>query len=166
MLPHPPDAVTQPKAKAKVRRSKSTDFYVVDKPHEVEQQVWDDFIVLRKTKQAPITATALNGFVREAKEAGISLQEAIVVACEANWRGFNAVWYHNRVSQAQQDVSVVQHNVSKPISPKRMTAQERRFADADALIEKMLAREKTIDVQATEVKPPNFGNGAPMAFGE
>ena len=55
-------------------------------------QLAEDFLKLRKAKNAPITETALKGFQREATKAGISLSDAITIAIERNWRGFNASW--------------------------------------------------------------------------
>ena len=55
-------------------------------------QLAEDFLKLRKAKSAPITETALKGFQREATKAGISLPDAITIAIERNWRGFNASW--------------------------------------------------------------------------
>ena len=55
-------------------------------------QLADDFITHRKSKKATITETALNGYKREADKAGITLEEAIAIAIERDWRGFNANW--------------------------------------------------------------------------
>jgi len=55
-------------------------------------QLAEDFLKLRKAKNAPITETALKGFQREAAKAGISLSDAITIAIERNWRGFSASW--------------------------------------------------------------------------
>lgn len=55
-------------------------------------QLADDFITLRKAKKAPITETSLKGFQSEADKAGISICEAVSIAIERNWQGFNASW--------------------------------------------------------------------------
>ncbi|MDU3947731.1 MAG: replication protein [Haemophilus parainfluenzae] len=55
-------------------------------------QLAEDFLKLRKAKNAPITETALKGFQREAAKAGIYLSDAITIAIERNWRGFSASW--------------------------------------------------------------------------
>ncbi|MDI1277295.1 helix-turn-helix domain-containing protein [Methylobacter sp.] len=55
-------------------------------------QLADDFIAHRKAKKASITATALNGFQREADKAGISIVAAITISIERGWQGFNAGW--------------------------------------------------------------------------
>lgn len=64
----------------------------VDRPHDVSQQVWQDFMAHRKSQRAPVTATALQGIEREAAKAGMSLNDALRVCCERGWRGFKAEW--------------------------------------------------------------------------
>lgn len=69
------------------------------KPDEVDDQVWADFLQVRKAKRSPLTATALAGIEREAAKAGIGLQQALEVCCESGWAGFKADWYANRTAQ-------------------------------------------------------------------
>lgn len=53
-------------------------------------QLAKDFISHRKTKKAAITHTAMEGFKREAAKAGISITEAVTIAIDRGWIGFNA----------------------------------------------------------------------------
>ena len=71
----------------------------ISKPDEVTDQVWADFLQIRKAKRSPLTATALAGIEREAAKAGIGLQQALEVCCESGWVGFKADWYANRTAQ-------------------------------------------------------------------
>ena len=68
----------------------------LSKPDEVDDQVWDDFMQVRKAKRSPLTATALAGIEREAAKAGIGLQQALEVCCESGWAGFKADWFANQ----------------------------------------------------------------------
>lgn len=68
----------------------------LSKPDEVDDQVWADFLQVRKAKRSPLTATALAGIEREAAKAGIGLQQALEVCCESGWAGFKADWFANR----------------------------------------------------------------------
>jgi uncharacterized protein YdaU (DUF1376 family) len=61
-------------------------------PDGVSESVWQDFVILRKSKRAAITNTAIKGIVREAAKAGISLEAAIRMCCERGWVGFKADW--------------------------------------------------------------------------
>jgi hypothetical protein len=63
----------------------------------VPESLLADWMVVRKTK---LTQTALDGLVREAEKAGLSLSDAITFCCEANWVGFNAGWYQKRMGVA------------------------------------------------------------------
>ena len=65
----------------------------VEKPDDVSAQTWDDFSALRKAKRAPITATAIDGFRKEAQMAGISLEEALQFSVRQGYQGFKADWY-------------------------------------------------------------------------
>jgi len=71
------------------RKSKTHD---AEKPDEVEQGVWDDFLKLRKTKKAPLTVTALNQIKKEADKAKMPLNKALEICCLRGWQGFNAHW--------------------------------------------------------------------------
>lgn len=75
------------------------------KPDDVSQSVWDDFVLHRKSKKAPITETALKGLRREAIKAQISLEKAIETTIERNWVGFKAEWANsqNPVSKQSDD---------------------------------------------------------------
>lgn len=51
-----------------------------------------DFKKHRKTKKATITKTAMEGFQREADQAGVSIVDAVRISIERNWQGFKADW--------------------------------------------------------------------------
>jgi hypothetical protein len=61
-------------------------------PNEVDEQVWSDFLALRKVKKAPMTVTALAGIKREADKANWSLDRAITECVSRGWTGFKAEW--------------------------------------------------------------------------
>jgi hypothetical protein len=66
----------------------------------VSDQVWGDFLTLRKQHRAPVTETALQGIRREAGKAGLSLSDALEMCCQRGWRGFEAKWLtDNRVDK-------------------------------------------------------------------
>ncbi|HWK72200.1 MAG TPA: helix-turn-helix domain-containing protein [Burkholderiaceae bacterium] len=58
----------------------------------VDEQVAKDWLKLRKARKAEPTKTAIDGQAREAKKAGLSLQEALAMSCERGWQGFKAEW--------------------------------------------------------------------------
>lgn len=61
-------------------------------PIGVSDSVWNDFLILRKTKKMAVTATALKGLVREAAKANKPLEEVLAICCERGWGGFKAEW--------------------------------------------------------------------------
>lgn len=69
---------------------------VPPKPDDVSQQVWDDWLVHRKSFKAPVTVTVLKDFRREAAKANLDLEGAIVASCRMGWRGFEASWMEKR----------------------------------------------------------------------
>jgi hypothetical protein len=55
-------------------------------------QLIADWLQVRKVKKAPLTKTALDDIVAEAKKAGITPAEAIAHSAKNSWQGFKASW--------------------------------------------------------------------------
>lgn len=68
----------------------------VEKPECVPQQIWDDFLEIRKTKKAPLTQTAWNGIVNQSRKAGLPIEAALEICCQRGWAGFNAEWINQQ----------------------------------------------------------------------
>jgi uncharacterized protein YdaU (DUF1376 family) len=83
----------------KPKKEKAT---VVACPDFVEQQVWDDFLSIRKAKNAPMSETALRAIEREAKKAGWSLNMAISESVSRGWQSFKAEWVKEKLNQSEQ----------------------------------------------------------------
>lgn len=56
------------------------------------EEIAADWLAHRKSKKAPLTATAWAGVKREAQKAGWSLQAAVEKAMARGWQGFEAAW--------------------------------------------------------------------------
>lgn len=63
-----------------------------DKPESVSQEVWDEYVSLRKQKRTTVTPLVIKGIEREAEKAGISLEVALTTCIERGWQGFKADW--------------------------------------------------------------------------
>ena len=63
-----------------------------DRPEDVGVQVWEEFAALRKARRAPVTDTVVAGIRREAKAAGVTLEQALRTCVERGWQGFRADW--------------------------------------------------------------------------
>lgn len=78
------------------QKSQSTREKQLPKPNDISEEVWSDFLKLRKAKKAPFTATALKRMQKQADIAGLSLQEVFEICCSKGWIGFEASWINNR----------------------------------------------------------------------
>lgn len=70
----------------------TTNSNIPAKPEGVSDQVWKDFIDLRKAKRAPLNATALKAIERETAKAGWTLNDAIAESVARGWQSFKADW--------------------------------------------------------------------------
>jgi len=75
----------------------------VQKPDDVSEQVFNDFLALRKEKKAKLTKTAFDGIRSEAEKANIPMQTALETCCIHNWHGFKADWYKNLTARGNQN---------------------------------------------------------------
>ena len=78
--------------KDKPLKKKRTTPVLAKKPNDVEQEIWDDWQHLRKTKKAPVTRTVLNGAIKEAEKAGLSLTNFLAIWCVRGSQGLEASW--------------------------------------------------------------------------
>tara|TARA_B000000609_G_C24063887_1_gene288254 strand:+ start:128 stop:691 length:564 start_codon:yes stop_codon:yes gene_type:complete len=62
------------------------------RPRNVTKKTWDDFLVHRKNKKAPLTETALVGIKNEVKKTTISLEEALIMCQARGWQSFKSDW--------------------------------------------------------------------------
>lgn len=93
---------------------------VVVCPDFVDQQVWNDFLSIRKAKKAPMTETALKGIEREAKKAGWSLEKAISECVTRGWQSFKADWVKEKLSRSeerQNTMNQLTRGLSTPKTP-------------------------------------------------
>ena len=67
-------------------------------PDGLAEQVWDDFLTLRKAKKNPLTQTSLAIIKKEADKAGWPLESAIQECVMRGWQGFKAEWVSNKVN--------------------------------------------------------------------
>lgn len=91
----------------------------IKEPSEVDELLKDidpellrDFRKLRTKQKAPITVTAIKGFIREAAIAGYTLEEAIRASTENSWRGFKALYVANKSRPARQTAYPHKHSAA------------------------------------------------------
>jgi uncharacterized protein YdaU (DUF1376 family) len=73
----------------------------VERPDGVLENVWNDFLALRKAKRSPLTQTALDAIQREADKVPMSLNMALATCCARGWQGFKAEWVAELVANAK-----------------------------------------------------------------
>lgn len=75
------------------------------RPDDVPEQVWTDWLALRKQKRASVTETVLSEARSEAGKAGISLERFLRIWCARGSQGLQADWLkpHERGSPAVWD---------------------------------------------------------------
>jgi len=61
-------------------------------PEDVNAQVWDDWLQLRKKKSAPVTTTVINEARAESQKAGLSLERFLSIWCARGSQGLQADW--------------------------------------------------------------------------
>lgn len=61
-------------------------------PEGVQEQVWDDWLSLRKAKRAPVSQTVIDGVHLEAAKAGLTLEAFLRVWCRRGSQGLEASW--------------------------------------------------------------------------
>lgn len=103
---NPTDKDTSTNKDTTNKESNSTKKKKVEKPTDVSNQVWSDFLELRKTKKAPLSVTAWNQAKKQVDQAmdktGHSLEQVMTEWVLAGWTGFKCEWYLNRVGAKPQ----------------------------------------------------------------
>ena len=85
-----PETEIETERETETKKEKKTAIAVC--PINIDEQVWSDFLALRKVKKAPMTVTALAGIKKEADKANWSLDKALSECVARGWTGFKAEW--------------------------------------------------------------------------
>ena len=75
-----------------LNKKQETNNKTLKRPRNVSKKTWDDFLVHRKNKKAPLTETALKGIKNEVKKTSISLEDALVMCQARGWQSFKSDW--------------------------------------------------------------------------
>jgi hypothetical protein len=87
-----PVPVPVPVDKEIAPRKRSAPPASIEKPEDVDSQTWSDWLQLRKSKSAPVTATVLKGARAESVKAGMSLEDFLQTWCRRGSQGLDASW--------------------------------------------------------------------------
>lgn len=116
----------------------------VSKPEDVSEQVWEDWLALRKAKRAPVTMTVLDGARREAAKAGMQMNAFLSVWCRRGSQGLEADWLKPN-----------ERNHSAPTETAWQRSQREKIASFAPSIAAKPPRDsrETIDIEARHVTP-------------
>jgi hypothetical protein len=81
-----------------------------------------DWLIVRKTKKAANTETALKLFTGEVKKSGLPVNDVLQLCIERNWQGFKAEWAANM----QRDQAM---NMQRAKAVKTISEQEKKELD-------------------------------------
>ncbi len=100
----------------KPKKEKAT---VVACPSDVGEQVWQDWLLLRKSKKASVTETVVNGARQEAQKLGWPLEKFLIEWCTRGSQGLKAEWIKppEKQSFAQIAADVVRTTVPGSTAP-------------------------------------------------
>ena len=90
------------KEKETKREKKAT---VVACPLTVDQQVWSDWLQIRKAKGLPMTETAWSQIQGEFRKSNLSDQAGVEYCCLSNWAAFKTAWYEKNLQEQNSGVS-------------------------------------------------------------
>jgi uncharacterized protein YdaU (DUF1376 family) len=92
----------------KPKKEKAT---VVARPSSIDEQLWNDWLVIRKKKDAPLTQTAWDLFLGQVNKANWTVDDAIKECCLRTWASFKAEWVAPKQSFAQQAADIARTTV-------------------------------------------------------
>jgi hypothetical protein len=87
-----PEREGETETETKTERKKEKKAAVAPRPEDVSQQVWDDWVALRKRKGTTISETAVDGAREEAAKIGWTLQQFLIEWCTRGSQGLKAHW--------------------------------------------------------------------------
>jgi hypothetical protein len=93
------------------KRKGNKESAVVTRPDCVDEQMWNDWLVIRKKKNAPLTQTAWSLMENEAAKAGWPIGKAIEECCLRTWASFKADWVSAKpIQTANKQAAIEQRN--------------------------------------------------------
>jgi hypothetical protein len=121
-------------------------FSEVERPDDMPEQVWTDWLRIRRKKKAPLTKTAWEGVKREAAIAGLTPAEAVLHAAESGWQGFKAEWLKRDTAKSGTE--------TMSFAERATEAKAQRIAELTGGMANTPLRStkrEVIDVDATEI---------------
>lgn len=86
---------------------------LADNPHALDESLVADYLALRKTKRATMSAgiwSGLNAKLEQCKVFGIQPAKALAMAIENGWQGFEVEWVAKRLSTQGKSATATNHH--------------------------------------------------------
>lgn len=131
-----PERETEEETETEKKPRKRASPSEIEKPEDVTEQTWEDWLRLRKTKRAPVTGTVLDGAKAEAVKAGMPLQRFLEIWCMRGSQGLEADWLRtNERGPSRQDVatSTVPTNPAAIFKPEPTFTPEQLAANRERM---------------------------------
>jgi len=96
----PPSEIDEPPAKADRKTPFGKAAMLADNPHDLDESLIADYLAVRKAAKATVSAriwSRLNAKLEQCKAFGIQPAQALEIAVENGWRGFEVEWVTKRV---------------------------------------------------------------------
>jgi len=90
----------------------------MEKPDDVPEGVWADFLAIRKARKAPVTPRVLEGIRTEAAKVNWTIEAALKECVLRGWQSFKADWVNKTAvatSNGRTFVKEVQHMPNMPL---------------------------------------------------
>jgi hypothetical protein len=123
------DTNTEEEGKTKSKKTKCDDF---QKPDDVQQGTWVDWLAVRKQKKAgPVTNTVMSLLGKQAKIAGYTLEQAIEMAAGSNWITFKAEYIKQSNGNGKGPVTFAQQREINSRSAREQWLEEMKSKGPD-----------------------------------
>ena len=94
-----PETETETETEVETKKEREKKATGVACPPTVDQQVWNDWLVIRKAKKLPMTETAWGQIQAEFRKSNLSDQQGIEYCCLSNWASFKGSWYEKQMQE-------------------------------------------------------------------
>ena len=148
-----PETEGETEAEGKRETKKKVKATVVACPPDVQEQVWTDWLTLRKMKKAPVTQTVVDSAKKESEKAKMSFNDFLIVWCRRGSQGLEADWLKptekQSFAQINADVarSTVSENKDYEATRRRVEAEAsiQRSGPSKEVLERLAAIRKTAE---------------------
>ncbi len=116
-------------------------------PEDVPQQVWSDWLELRRAKRAPVTETVVAAARSEAEKAGMPFESFLQIWCMRGSQGLQAAWLKPEEMRG----------AARTVEPAWRAEERRRMQQAvPSIAERSPSSPLTIDATTSQLKPQMY----------